>query len=38
MDTIPQKCINSNCKNILYVSGYEIGLPLMCSDCQKDKE
>ena len=37
MDDIPQDCINSNCKNILYVSGHEIGLPLMCSECRESK-
>lgn len=29
----PQECINSNCKNILYVSKVELGLPLQCESC-----
>lgn len=29
----PQKCINSTCRNILYVSKVELGLPLQCKSC-----
>jgi hypothetical protein len=29
----PQECINSTCKNTLYVSDFELGLPLQCEYC-----
>lgn len=29
----PKECINSNCKNIIYVKEAELPLPLQCTMC-----
>jgi hypothetical protein len=34
----PQECINSICKNILYVSEVELGLPLQCKSCIENED
>lgn len=34
----PKECINSNCKNIIYVKDSELHLPLQCNSCIEKKE
>ena len=33
----PKECINSNCKNIIYVVDYKLHLPLQCEICINKK-
>ena len=33
MNSKPQECVNSTCRNIIYVSKVELGLPLQCKSC-----
>lgn len=29
----PKECINSKCKNVIYVKEHDLCLPLMCNSC-----
>ena len=33
----PKECINSQCKNIIYVEDYQLELPLQCESCINDR-
>lgn len=35
--TKPKECINSNCKNVIYVKSSELHLPLQCESCINKK-
>jgi len=34
----PKECINSSCKNIIYVLKVELSLPLQCESCINKRE